>query len=97
MTDATDTTDPTPTETRVPDDETPARCPYCSAPFPTDTVRDLHVGRAHDDQWSDDERDAYAEAYEADADDLRRFQYLALAALVLVYFFFLIAYAVFAS
>ncbi|GAA0654030.1 DUF7410 domain-containing protein [Salarchaeum japonicum] len=82
------------TDTHVPDDADAASCPHCERAFPTETIRDLHVGRSHHDAMNDAERDAYEDAYRADADDLRLFQYKALGALVLVYFFFLMTYAV---
>ncbi|QDX39657.1 C2H2-type zinc finger protein [Salarchaeum sp. JOR-1] len=82
------------TETHVPENADAATCPHCDAAFPTEKIRNLHVGRSHADAMSAAERDAYEDAYRADADDLRLFQYKALGALVLVYFFFLITYAV---
>lgn len=85
------------TDTHVPEDETAATCPHCGDLFPTERIRDLHVGRTHPEAMTDAERDAYEDAYRADADDLRLFQYKALGALVLVYFFFLITYAFVAS
>jgi len=81
------------TERRAPPDATPATCPHCDAPFPTDRLRDLHVGHSHLADATDRERTAYEDALDADEDDLRMFQYVALAALVLVYFFFLMTYA----
>ncbi|MEE6211379.1 C2H2-type zinc finger protein [Salarchaeum sp. III] len=81
------------TETHVPEDAEASTCPHCGMAFPSETIRDMHVGRSHHDAMSAAERDAYEDAYYADADDLRLFQYKALGALVLVYFFFLITYA----
>ncbi|MGB9986359.1 DUF7410 domain-containing protein [Salarchaeum japonicum] len=82
------------TDTHAPENADASTCPHCGMAFPTETIRDLHIGRSHRDAMRDGERDAYEEAYHEDADDLRLFQYKALGALVLVYFFFLITYAV---
>ncbi|MFB6126513.1 MAG: C2H2-type zinc finger protein [Halolamina sp.] len=80
-------------ETTVPADESPARCGYCKAPFPTDRVRDLHVGRAHAGAADEAERERYADGVRTERDDLRSFRLRALAALVLLYFGFLFVYA----
>ena len=68
-------------------------CPYCEAVFARERHRDLHVGQAHDGALSAAEREAYETAEAAEREDLRLFRLKALAALVLVYFGFLILYA----
>ncbi|WP_313694651.1 DUF7410 domain-containing protein [Halorarum halobium] len=79
--------------TDVPADATVYECPRCGAPFARERHRDLHVGLDHGD-LSEAERAAYDAASEGEAADLRRFQILALGALVLLYFGFLFTYAV---
>lgn len=76
----------------VPADADPAVCERCGAPFPTEQLLALHRGRAHDD-LTESERQAYAASLDAEATALRRFQFLALGALVVLYFGFFFAYA----
>lgn len=81
-------------ETAVPDGETPAaRCPYCDRPFRTERLRALHVGEVHADVCTDTERGAYDEAYEAESDELFVFHLKVMAALVLLTFGLVYAYA----
>lgn len=80
----------------VPTGETPERCRYCRAPLPDEETRTLHVGLEHPNEMSDAEREAFRERYAAEDDRLRSFQLRALLALVLLYFGFLFAYALFA-
>lgn len=94
MTDTTDTHD----RTSAPTDEAPAadahRCPHCGRPFASEQWRALHLGLAHDDRLDEAEREAFRDAYETEQADLRLFRLQALAVLVLLYFGFLIVYAV---
>lgn len=95
MTDAPDTHD----RTSAPTEELPAaadahRCPHCWRPFAREQWRALHVGLAHDDRLDEAEREAFRDAYETEQADLRLFRLQALAVLVLLYFGFLIVYAV---
>jgi hypothetical protein len=68
-------------------------CPYCAEAFARERHRALHLGQAHAATLSAEEREAYETAEEAEREDLRLFRLKALAALVLVYFGFLILYA----
>lgn len=70
------------------------RCPYCGAPFATERLRDLHRGLNHYEDLDINERDAYETAYRSESEDLRSFRLRALAVLVLLYFGFLMTYAV---
>ena len=77
--------------------ETPpdaVECTRCGAAFPSERLRDLHRGLEHYDRLDDDEREAYEAAYLAENDDLRSFRLRALAVLVMLYFGFLMLYAV---
>jgi hypothetical protein len=76
------------------DDDDDATCEYCSDRFPTEQLRDLHRGLEHYDVLDDADRAAYEAAYEAETESLRSFRLRALAALVLLYFGFLMLYAV---
>jgi hypothetical protein len=77
-------------ELRVPDDETPVRCPECGRPFRTERLRALHLGDRHD--LPDDQRNAYEEAREAEREDLFIYHLKVVAALVAVYAFFFFTY-----
>lgn len=68
-------------------------CPYCGDAFARARHRDLHLGQAHDDVLSAEEREAHEAAAESEREDLRLFRLKALAALVAVYFGFLMLYA----
>jgi hypothetical protein len=76
------------------DAATDATCEHCGDRFPSERLRDLHRGLEHYPDLDDDERDAYETAYEAETEDLRSFRLRALAVLVLLYFGFLMTYAV---
>jgi hypothetical protein len=82
-------------ETDVPGDA--PRCSYCGGAFPTERLRDLHRGLEHYDDIDETERDAYEAAYVSEGEDLRSFRLRALAVLVVLYFGFLLTYAVVAT
>lgn len=77
---------------RVPEGETPARCPHCGRPFRTDQLRTLHLGVDHPESVTDDQREAYEAAREAEADDLFVYHLKTVAALVALYAFLLLGY-----
>jgi len=79
--------------THVPADATPHVCDRCGRPFVRESHLALHRGLDHD-ELSADERAAFEAAREEEVADLRRFRLLALAALVFLYFGFLMTYAV---
>ncbi|WP_101296707.1 DUF7410 domain-containing protein [Halegenticoccus soli] len=83
-------------ETAVPEGEQPHECPHCGRPFKRERYLVLHRGIDHYESLTEAEREAFFETYDAEAADIRRFRILALGALVLIYFGFLFAYAVFA-
>ena len=68
-------------------------CPRCGAAFARERHRDLHLGQTHEGSLSAEEHEAYERAEAAEREELRLFRLKALAALVLVYFGFLILYA----
>lgn len=78
-------------DSREPED---ASCEHCGERFPSERLRDLHRGLDHYAALDADERAAYEAASEAETEDLRSFRLRALAALVLLYFGFLLTYAV---
>jgi hypothetical protein len=81
-------------ETEVPPDATPHVCDRCGRPFTHERYLALHQGLDHADDLSATERDDVAAASEAETSELYRFRLLALAALVALYFGFLMLYAV---
>ncbi|MEZ3115080.1 hypothetical protein RYH80_03990 [Halobaculum sp. MBLA0147] len=83
-----------PSEVSVPTDAETHTCEHCGRVFARARHRDLHRGRAHRDLVDDAEAAAYRSAAESEWDELRRYRYLALGTLVLLYFGFLVVYAV---
>lgn len=84
----------TDTETDVPPDATPHVCEHCGQPFARERHLALHRGLEHAASLSEAERQAYESAHDEEVEELRRFRLLALAALVALYFGFLMTYAV---
>ncbi len=81
--------------TTVPRRDSPAReCDYCGHPFPTTYRLVLHKGLEHPQQLDDDEEDAFLSARADEEDELRTLRLKALGALVLLYFGFLMLYAI---
>lgn len=71
-------------------------CRTCSRTFPTDRLHVLHRGVRHPDDLTEEERESYREAYLAEEEEIRSFRIRALGMLVVLYFGFLIAYALIA-
>ena len=82
-------------ESAVPDDRTAHRCPYCDRPFAAADRVTLHVGLVHYDVCTDAEAEAFEDAYLGETDEIKRYRLKAAAVLILVYFGFLMIYAVF--
>lgn len=83
-------------ELRVPaDHDGPvAECPYCERPFATSRARALHVGEAHTDRCTEEERAAYREADEAEVDDLFVYHMKAVITIGLTWAAFVLLYMV---
>jgi len=71
-----------------------AVCEYCDRPLPDEELLALHHGTRHFEDLSEDQRKAYQAAATAEQADIRLFRLQALGALILVYFGFLMVYAV---
>ena len=69
-------------------------CEHCGAPFADDDLLALHRGHEHAEAIDEDEREAFEDAYEAEQEEIRLFRLKAVGALVLIYFGFLMVYAV---
>jgi hypothetical protein len=69
-------------------------CERCGRPFADPDFLALHRGLAHWTDLSEPERETYWSAVETERADLRRFRIVALGGLVVLYFGFLILYAV---
>ncbi len=75
-------------------DSAAGRCEYCNHPFPTTDRLVLHKGLEHPQQLNDDEVEAFRSARSDEEDELRRVRLKALVALVILYFSFLMLYAI---
>ncbi|MFC6824596.1 DNA-binding protein [Halopelagius fulvigenes] len=71
-------------------------CRTCGRTFPTDRLRILHRGVRHPADVTEAERESYREAYLEEEAEIRSFRIRALGVLVLLYFGFLIVYALIA-
>lgn len=71
-------------------------CRTCGRTFPTDRLRTLHRGVRHPNDLTEAERESYREAYLEEEAEIRSFRLRALGILVVLYFGFLIAYALIA-
>lgn len=80
--------------THVKSGESIHECSYCGQPFSHEEYLVLHRGLEHGDKLSDDEVDAFHDAYQEETEELRLFRLKALALLVLLYFGFLFTYSV---
>ena len=82
-----------PTDERAADGA-PFVCEYCGRPFVREEYLALHYGVDHDSPLDDERQAAFEAAREAEEATLRQFRLKALLALVLVYFGFLMLWAV---
>lgn len=77
------------------DGSSPPACEYCGRRFANARLLALHWGHRHDDRLTASQRDAYRAAYESESETLRQYRIKAVAALVVLYFGFLFAFALF--
>jgi len=77
----------------VPDDAEVYECRYCSRPFAREEWLALHRGLDHPAALDDEEVAAFRAAHDDEESELGNFRLRALGALVLVYFFLLMVYA----
>ena len=77
-----------------PDERAPFACPYCVREFARADYRNLHLGLEHADALSPAERSAYETARDAEEEALTLFRYKAVGLLIVIYFGFLMLYAV---
>jgi hypothetical protein len=84
-------------KTSVPQTDSPVECPYCGFALPTETQHRLHLGLEHYDRLTDAEREAFRDTYRTEEADLKRFRIIALGGVVLLYFGFLLMYALLAA
>jgi len=75
-------------------EETSHVCQYCGRPFAREDLLALHRGHAHFDSLAGDQREAFEAAYADEQEEIRLVRLKALGALILLYFGFLILYAV---
>ncbi len=95
---STETTTATRTqpETDVPANATPIVCEHCGFELTDEKQYRLHLGLEHYGQLSEADRQTFRETYHEEEADLNRFRIIALGALVMLYFGFLIVYALLA-
>ncbi|AUG47756.1 DNA-binding protein [Haloarcula taiwanensis] len=77
----------------VPADATAHTCSYCGRPFARESWLALHRGLAHPNELGDEEIEAFRAAHSEEEESLSTFRLQALGALVLLYFGFLMVYA----
>lgn len=78
----------------VAEDDSPVRCPHCNRPFRTEHLYDLHLGEVHPQACSEEELNAYEEAYDAESHDLFTFHAKVVVALLLLFFAITYTYAI---
>lgn len=83
-------------ETVVPAGAEPLVCPHCGFELPDEKQYRLHLGLEHYGRLAEAGREAFRETYRAEEDALTRFRIVALGGLVVLYFGFLVVYALFA-
>jgi len=77
----------------IPEGEEPAaRCRYCDRPFRDERLHALHLGEAHPEACSDDERERYEAIYDEENHDLFTFHVKVVVTLLVTYFVFTYLY-----
>ena len=81
----------------VPAEETPTEvCEYCERPFATTDRLVLHKGLEHVRILTEPEKEAFRATRADEEDDLRMLRLKALGMLIILYFGFIVLYAIFA-
>lgn len=81
----------------IPQSHSPAyMCQYCEHPYPERERLVLHKGLEHPAKLDEEEKKAFQQAYEEEAERLQSFRLKGMIVIVLIYFTFLIMYAIFA-
>ncbi len=83
-------------ETDVSPDATPIVCEHCGFELKNEKQHRLHLGLEHYGQLSEGDRETFRETYHEEEAELNRFRIIALGGLVVLYFGFLIIYALLA-
>lgn len=86
-------TTPTSQPPPVADASDDASCEYCGRRFPREDLLALHRGLDHPGEITDEERAAFEDARAAEAESLRLFRLRVVLVLVVVYFGFVMVYA----
>ena len=71
-------------------------CRHCDHPFPERERLVLHKGLEHPAALTAEEEEEFRETYKAETQELRSFRLKGLVVIVLLYFAFLMMYAIFA-
>jgi hypothetical protein len=74
-----------------------AVCAYCGRPFVREEYLALHRGLEHGTEIDETEREAFETAHDEEYEDIRLFRLKVVLALVIIYFGFVMVYAVVAS
>ena len=77
----------------VPNGEIAVTCPYCQRPFRTETLAIYHIGFAHEELCTDEERAMFEAEREDEEFDLFTFHVKAAVSVFMVYFMFTFLYA----
>ncbi|WP_262178529.1 C2H2-type zinc finger protein [Haloarcula laminariae] len=77
----------------VPDGAEVYECRYCGHPYAREELLALHRGLDHPAELGDEEIEAFRAAHDAEKSELGAFRLRALGALVVIYFFLLMIYA----
>lgn len=81
-------------EFAVPPGSQPRECRHCGRPFADERSLALHRGLAHEKELSAEERAAFETARDEEQAAVRRYRLKAAGGVVLLYFLFLMLYAV---
>ncbi len=75
-------------------EEMAGRCSYCDRPFRDERALALHLGEAHEDRLSENQREEYETALEAERDELFYFHMKVVVAIGSLYALTVLAYMI---